>query len=458
MQRRQFLQTTAAASVLSAGLPISLSAQDKKPNIIFIMTDDLGYGDLSCFGQQKFTTPYLDQLAAEGMKFTQFYSGSTVCAPARCSLMTGLHTGHCYIRGNKEIQPEGQHPLKADTVTVARLMKQAGYTTGCIGKWGLGGPGSEGAPNQQGFDHFFGYLCQRQAHTFYPTHLWRNDEKVELNNEHYSHDMMTDEVLGFIKDNQDDPFFLYLPFTIPHAEMKAPDDALEPFKGRFEEEPFGGRGNYGAQDSPRAAFAGMVTRMDEHVGKIMALLKELNLEEDTLVIFTSDNGPHREGGHDPDYFDSNGPLKGIKRDLYEGGIRVPTIARWTGKIEAGSTSDHTGAFWDMLPTFAELGGADVPENLDGISMAPVLSGKADQQKKHDHLYWEFHEQGGRQAVRKGKWKAVRNGWKNPIELYNLEDDLGEEKNLASQHKDIVMMMETLMKESRTESEVFPVKM
>lgn len=458
MQRRQFLQTTAAASVLSTGLPISLSAQEKKPNIIFIMADDLGYGDLSCFGQQKFTTPYLDQLAAEGMKFTQFYSGSTVCAPARCSLMTGLHTGHCYIRGNKEIQPEGQHPLKADTVTVARLMKQAGYTTGCIGKWGLGGPGSEGAPNQQGFDHFFGYLCQRQAHTFYPTHLWRNDEKVELNNEHYSHDMMTDEVLGFIKDNQDDPFFLYLPFTIPHAEMKAPDDALEPFRGKFEEEAFGGRGNYGAQDSPRAAFAGMVTRMDEHVGKIMALLKELNLEEDTLVIFTSDNGPHREGGHDPDYFDSNGPLKGIKRDLYEGGIRVPTIARWTGKIEAGSTSDHTGAFWDMLPTFAELGGADVPENLDGISMAPVLSGKPDQQKKHDHLYWEFHEQGGRQAVRKGKWKAVRNGWKNPIELYNLEDDLGEEKNLANQHKDIVMMMETLMNESRTESEVFPVKM
>ncbi len=462
MDRRNFLkQSGIAAAAMS--MPHSLFAKEtkeKKPNIIFIIADDLGYGDLGCYGQKIIKTPNLDKMAAEGLKFTQHYAGCTVCAPSRCCLMTGKDTGHAFIRGNREIQPEGQYPIPADTITVARILKKAGYTTGCIGKWGLGGPESSGEPNKQGFDHFFGYLCQRQAHRFYPDYLWRNGEKVELNRETYSHDLMAEETLDFIKKNKDRPFFLYIPFTIPHAELKVPVDSMDQYKGKFEEEPFAGAGNYGAQRFPKAAYAGMVTRMDRDVGRIFDLLKELDIDDNTLVMFTSDNGPHHEGGNDPHFFNSNGSLKGIKRDLYEGGIRVPMLARWPEKIKAGTTTDHISAFWDFLPTCADLAGAEKPEEVDGISMAPLLQGSPKRQKEHDFLYWEFHYSGGRgikQAVRMGKWKAVRNGLGKPLELYNLNKDLGEEKNVASEHQEIIEKIEDYLKDARVESEIFPLK-
>ncbi len=462
MKRREFIKSAGLATAAFGQVPSSFagSSPSKKPNIIFIMADDLGYGDLGCYGQKKIKTPHLDRLAKAGLRFTQHYSGSTVCAPSRCSLMTGLHTGHTYIRGNREIQPEGQHPIPADTVTVAKILKQAGYTTGCMGKWGLGGPDSSGAPNKQGFDRWFGYLCQRQAHRFYPTHLWRNDEKIELGKKQYSHDLIAEESLQFIEDNRDNPFFLYLPFTIPHAELNAPEDSMKEYRGKFEEKPFAGRGNYGPQEAPKAAYAAMVTRMDRDVGRIAALLKKLGIDKNTLIMFTSDNGPHHEGGNDPHFFDSNGPLRGIKRDLYEGGIRAPMIAYWPGTIEAGSVSDHISAFWDILPTFAELGGAKVPGGIDGISMLPALTGKTRKQKKHDFMYWEFHVSGSRgikQAVRMGDWKAVRTALGKPLELYNLKNDLGETKNIADRHPKVIAKIENYLKTARTESEIFPLK-
>ncbi len=458
MKRRDFIQYTglAAAAISMA----NIAHADKRPNIIFIMADDLGYGDLSCNGQTHFTTPNLDRMAARGMKFTSHYSGSTVCAPSRCSLMTGLHTGHTYIRGNKEIQPEGQHPIPADAYTIAKMMKEAGYSTGIIGKWGLGGPGSEGAPNKQGFDYWFGYNCQREAHSFTPNHLWRNETKVKLDGKTYSHDLLAEDSLRYIRDHKEHPFFLYLPFTIPHAEMYAPDEAMEPFEDKFDEKPFGGAGRYRAQDKPKAAFAAMVKRLDKDVGRILDLLHELTIAENTLVMFTSDNGPHKEGGHDPDFFDSNGPLRGIKRDVYEGGIRVPTMAYWPGVIKPGSVTDHTSAFWDFLPTCAELSGAKVNGEVDGLSFAPTLKGNPGKQKQHDYLYWEFHISGGKgikQAVRMGKWKAVRNSLEQPLELYNLDNDLGETKNLAKKHPEIIKKIEAYLKTARTESEVFPLK-
>ncbi len=449
------------------------TTSQQKPNIVFILADDLGYGDLSCNGQKNFATPNLDKMAAGGMLFTQHYAGAAVCAPSRSALMTGLHTGHTPIRGNKEWKPEGQWPLKADAFTVAEMLKQAGYVTGAFGKWGLGYPGSEGDPNNQGFDEFYGYNCQRMAHNYYPGHLWDNQQKVVLEGnsgdkfETYAPQLIHKRALQFIEKNKDKPFFLFYPNVIPHAELLLPQENLAEFSGKFLPEfDFKGaepgsadfrEGAYGTQPESHAAFAAMVTLLDKQVGEVLAKLKELGLEKNTLVIFSSDNGPHREGGADPDYFDSNGPLKGYKRDLYEGGIRVPTIAFWEGKIVAGSKSDHISAFWDLLPTVAELAGAQAPGNIDGISYLPALLGK--EQPQHDHLYWEFHELGGRKAVRKGDWKLVQNNVfdtaKTTTELYNLLTDIGEENNVAAENPEVVNELLELMNSARIDNADFP---
>lgn len=447
---------------------------ETKPNIIYILADDLGYGDLSCYGQTHFQTPNIDKMAAEGMLFTQHYAGTTVCAPSRSSLMTGQTTGHTPIRGNKEVQPEGQWPIPDSTFTMAEMLKQAGYVTGGFGKWGLGYPGSEGEPNKQGFDEFYGYNCQRIAHNYYPSHLWDNEEKIILTDntgdkfEEYAADSIHQHALQFIEKNKDRPFFLYYPSTIPHAELLLPEKYLKEYRGKYlPEKVFKGaepgdknfrNGAYGTQPESHAAFAAMVTHLDKQVGEVLAKLKELGLDKNTIVMFTSDNGPHLEGGADPDYFDSNGPLKGYKRDLYEGGIREPMIAWWPGKIKAGSKTDHVSAFWDVMPTVADLAGINSPENIDGISFLPTLLNK-DGQKEHDYMYWEFHEQGGRRAVRKGNWKLVQyhlfNPEKTTTELYDLSNDIGEENNVADQHPDLVKEMKELMIASHVESDVFP---
>lgn len=444
-----------------------------KPNIVFILADDLGYGDLSCNGQKNFSTPNLDKMAAGGMLFTQHYSGATVCAPSRSALMTGQHTGHTPIRGNKEWKPEGQWPLKADALTIAEMLKQAGYTTGAFGKWGLGYPGSEGDPNNQGFDKFYGYNCQRMAHNYYPGHLWDNQQKVEIPENSgdkfgvYAPQLIHQRALQFIEKNKDKPFFLFYPNVIPHAELLLPEENLAEFRGKFlPEKAFKGsepgntdfrEGPYGTQPESHAAFAAMVTLLDKQVGEVLTKLKELGLEKNTLVIFSSDNGPHQEGGADPDYFDSNGPLRGYKRDLYEGGIRVPTIAFWEGKIMAGSKSEHISAFWDFLPTVAEVAGIQTPENIDGISYLPSLMGK--EQKQHEFLYWEFHELGGRKAVRKGDWKLVQYNVFDPSkttsELYFLSSDIGEENNLAAENPEKVNELQILMNSARIENQDFP---
>ena len=414
----------------------------EQPNIVFIMLDDAGYGDFSCYGQKKFQTPNVDRLAAEGMKFTQHYSGSTVCAPTRCVLMTGLHTGHSYVRGNREVQPEGQAPIPGDTVTLAKLLQKAGYTPGGFGKWGLGAPGSEGDPTNQGFNEFYGYNCQRQAHTYYPSHLWHNTTKIPLDGKTYAHDLINDASLNFVRKNQKGPFFLYLPITIPHAAMHVPEEYAAPFRKKFPEfENKIGKYRGPLVKNPIAAFAGMMTKMDEGVGQLLDLLKELKIDDNTIIFFTSDNGPHREGGHNPVFFDSNGELRGFKRDLYEGGIRAPLLVRWPSKVEAGTLSDLQCAHWDFLSTFCELAGAKAPAGLDGVSIMPTVLGKADKQKKHAYLYWEFYEQGGKRAVRFGKWKAIQlNVHKSadgPLLVYDLSKDIGEESNVADANPEIV---------------------
>lgn len=431
----------------------------ENPNIIYILADDAGIGDFGCYGGTKINTPNVDKLASEGMMFTQHYSGSTVCAPSRSTLMTGQHTGHTRIRGNKRV------PLKPEDVTVAEVLKKAGYTTGCIGKWGLGGPGSTGAPNEKGFDFFYGYLNQAKAHHYYPEYLWRNDKKEEFPNnpkerKSFSHDLFTKEALAFIRRNKDNPFFLYIPYTIPHVDLDVPLDSMEPYYKKFGEKP-ASKEVYGRKHpAPHSCFAGMISRMDRDIGTIMATLKELGLDKKTLVIFTSDNGATGAAGADPEFFNSNGPYRGIKRDLYEGGIIAPMIARWPEKIKAGSKTDHLSAFWDVLPTCAELAGVKPPKNIDGISMVPTLFEK-DGQKEHDYLYWEFFEKGGKQAVRKGKWKAVRlNVSKNqnaPIELYDLSNDIGETTNLAEKYPEKAQELTEIMKTARTESDTFKFK-
>lgn len=458
----------------ACGTNQNTSKQDPAPpNIIYILADDLGYGDLSCYGQEKFSTPHLDQLARDGIRFTRHYSGSTVCAPSRSVLMTGLHTGHTPIRGNREVKPEGQAPLPASAVTVAELLQEAGYETGAFGKWGLGFPGSEGDPVNQGFDYFFGYNCQRYAHRYYPEYLWENSEKVYLEGNDWNHtstyapDVIQEKTLEFIKKNKDRSFFAFVPIVIPHAELIVPDDEVfDKYLGVFPEEPYVGPpgadygpglhiGMYCSQEHPHATFAAMVDRLDSYVGQLVSLLQELGIEENTLIMFTSDNGPHREGGADPEFFRSSGGLRGIKRDLYEGGIRVPFIASWPGTISAGRTSDHLSAFWDVLPTLADLCGFQ-PGASDGISFLPELLGK--EQKTHDLLYWEFHEQGGKQALLKDGWKAVRlqvgKDPHGPLELYELDSDPFEQNNVASRHPEMVKTLSELMDQERIHSEHF----
>ncbi|MGQ9621114.1 MAG: arylsulfatase, partial [Bacteroidales bacterium] len=457
------------------GLLFSCSGGGKDsvlPNIVYILADDLGYGDLSCYGQKRFSTPNIDRLASEGMLFTQHYSGSTVSAPSRSSLMTGMHTGHTPIRGNREWKPEGQWPLPAGSVTIAEMLKTKGYVTGAFGKWGLGFIDTEGDPNSQGFDEFYGYNCQRLAHNYYPEYLWHNHEKILLPENDsgktgiHSSLLIQKAALKFIEKNKEKPFFLFYPSTIPHAELYATEEYMEKHRGKYEpEKSFKGVDNgptfrlgpYGSQPEAHAAFAAMINMLDDYVGEIINKLDELGIAENTIIIFSSDNGPHLEAGADPDYFDSNGPLRGYKRDLYEGGIRVPMIVRWPGKIKAGTKTAHISAFWDVMPTLAEISGSDVPEDIDGISFLPTLLGKR-KQRQHDYLFWEFHEQGGKMAVRMGNWKSVKlninNNPQGKTELYDLLKDLSETNDISHLYPGIVKKIEEIMKQAHITSEVF----
>jgi len=446
---------------------------ENRPNIVFILADDLGYGDLGCYGQHIIKTPHLDRLASEGMRFTQFYTGATVCAPSRSALLTGQHTGHTYIRGNKEMQPEGQEPLADSVQTFAQLLQKAGYVTGAFGKWGLGMVGTAGDPNRKGFDEFFGYNCQRQSHRYYPTHLWHNANRIVLEGNdltqkiHYAPAIIQEKTLAFIEQHRNKPFFLFMPIVLPHAELQGPEDEYyRLYDGAFEETPHKGNGygpgatvgGYASVDKPRATYAAMVSRLDGYVGEVLRKLDELGLAENTIVMFGSDNGPHTEGGADPQFFRSAGGLRGVKRDLYEGGIRTPFLVRWPGKVAAGSISEHAGAFWDVMPTLVEIAGAPLPRYTDGLSFLPTLLGQNTQQR-HRYLYWEFHEGGGKQAVRMGKWKGVRLQVKEnphtPLELYDLSNDMAERHNVADQHPDIVAQLQQAMDEAHQESTVFP---
>lgn len=438
-----------------------LHAQSDMPNIVYILADDLGYGDLGCFGQETLKTPNLDRMAAEGLKFTRHYSGSTVCAPSRCVLLTGLHTGNCSIRGNQGGQ------LPDDEVTVAHLLKEAGYATGCVGKWGIGNPPPLDDPERMGFDYFYGYINMYHAHNFYPEFLIRNGERVPLRNVtqpkwkqderradggplegsgvaekkvDYAPDLITDEALKFIECEHEKPFFLYYALNVPHANNEGGKDGMEvPDFGEFaarEEWPKTEKG-----------FASMIRNIDRDVGLVLEKLKELGIAEKTLVIFTSDNGPHQEGGHMMEFFDSNGSFSGMKRDLTEGGIRVPTIAWWPGKIEGGRETAHISAFQDFLPTAVELAGGKFPERCDGISFVATLLGEGEQ-AKHEFLYWEFLERGGKKAVLKGDWKLIkRNTQKDPEAapfLFNLAQDPSEENNVAAENPDLVQQLLKLM--------------
>lgn len=459
----------------------------ERPNIVLIVADDLGYGDLGSYGQRRIQTPHLDRMAREGMRFTQFYAGSTVCAPSRSVLMTGLHTGHTPIRGNQPVLPIGQAPLPPESKTVAEMLQEAGYRTGLFGKWGLGGPDSESTPRKQGFDTFFGYIDQRRAHYYWPEFLFASTADTALHRvplqgnavdddpeRHpgagpptrrgtYSHDRIVEEALSFIgaQAGGEQPFFAYLPVTIPHASLTVPEEALAPYTDAngnsiFEEEPSAGD-HYTEQPLPRATYAAMVSRLDASVGQLMTRLEEQGVAENTIVLFTSDNGPHAEGGYDPAYFDSNGSLRGMKRDLYEGGIRVPLIAWGPGTVPAGAMSYHISYFGDLLATFAEWAGTQAPEPNDSISMVPALTGREDAQRDHDYLYWEFYAQGSKQAVRKGPWKAIRKPMgTGEMELYDLQKDLSERRNVASEHPEVVQQMSALMEAAHTPSPIWKV--
>ena len=447
--------------------PAAAPQRTGAPNILLIQADDLGYGDLSVYGQSRFETPSLDRLAREGTRFTQYYSGSTVCAPSRAALMTGLHTGHAWVRGNGG-QAAGDIPLRPEDVTLAEILKDAGYRTALIGKWGLGQPGTTGQPDRQGFDYAFGFLDQRHAHRQFTDHLWRNGERVVVDTGDYANDLFTKETAAFIQTDDRRPFFVYLNYTVPHAELRVPEESIAPFRGKFPEQPFsnpqaderigGARPGspslgYRSQPAPLAAFAGMITRMDRDIGRLVELLRARGLERQTLILLTSDNGPHQEGGARPPFFKSSGGLRGIKRDLYEGGIRVPMIARWTGTVPAGRVSDHVWTHWDVVPTVADLAGTKPLTGLDGMSMARALRGEP--QQTHPFLYWEFHERGFQQAVRMDRWKGVRLKAGAPLELYDLEADPAEATNVAASHADVVDKIETYLKTARTESDRWP---
>lgn len=439
------------------------------PNIVFILADDLGYGDVGCYGQKKIETPNIDRLSVMGVKFTQFYSGSTVCAPSRASFMTGLHTGHTPVRGNVPFKPEGQMPLPESAVTFPMLLRNAGYRTAAFGKWGLGFITTTGDPARKGFDEFYGYNCQSLAHNYFPDHLWHNHDRINLPgnlkyDSAYSADMIHTQALQFLDQQDDKPFFLYLPYTLPHADVVVPHDAVyDHYVKKFAERPIPTPTGKDEENShydpyPHAAFAAMVSRLDRFVGEIMDKLKQKDLDKNTLLIFTSDNGPHKEKGGDPAFFNSNGGLRGIKRDLYEGGVRVPFIAYYKGITKAGTINATPAAFWDLYPTFLEMAGVRSTKNIDGISILPLIKGKQPA-KFHDYFYWELHESGGKQGVRFGDWKGVRlNVSLNrnaAIELYNLKTDPKEEKNIAAEHTDIVKRIDAIMKEAYVPNKDWP---
>lgn len=401
-----------------------------KPNLIFILADDLGSGDLGCFGQKLIQTPHLDQMAREGLRFTAAYSGASVCAPSRASLMIGQHTGHSPIRANREIKPEGQFPLPEGTLTVAHVLKSAGYTTGAFGKWGMGHPGSSGTPDKMGFDHFFGYNCQRKAHEYYPTSLWRNDQTVELDGKTWSHDVIVAEALRWIGSNKDKPFFAFMPLTNPHGKWQVP-----------------AQDQYANKDWPEVCknYAAMVSRLDASVGHLFALLKELNIDDNTAVFFASDNGA--DNAQFLKLFISNQGLRGSKRSPYEGGIRSPSIARWPGRIKPGTTSDTPWAFYDFLPTAAEIAGATIPSTarLDGVSIVPVLEGKTLPERT---LYWELHEGKFIQNLRQGNWTLCKPGPNAPVELYDLAKDPQQQTNIAAENPQVVQRLAPLLTSMR----------
>lgn len=426
----------------------------ERPNILFIMADDLGYGDLGCYGQQHIRTPNIDQLAAEGMRFTDAYAGSTVCAPSRSVLMTGQHTGHTTVRGNFGKGGvrglgggKGRVPLKEEDETVAEVLDAVGYVTGITGKWGLGEPSTSGTPNKKGFDEWFGYLNQRRAHTYYPDFLWLNEDKYPLpgntdgKKEQYTHDLFTQFALKFIDTHAGGkrPFFLYVPYTVPHARYEIP--STEPYTDK-------------EWKKDEKVHAAMITRMDQDVGRIMTLLKEKGVDENTLVFFCSDNGAAKrwEGR-----FDSSGALRGHKRDMYEGGIRTPMIVRWPGRVPVGKTSDTPWYFPDVLPTLADVADAPFSADVDGISILPTILGKDQPELSNRPMYWEFFERGFQQAARRGHWKAIRKKRGGPIELYDLSKDIGEQHDIASKNPDIVESFDRYFSEARTESESWPLQ-
>ncbi len=468
---RSFTRWSAWCCVLPAMWLIAArpaAAETKRPpNIVLIMADDLGYAELGCYGQEKIRTPNIDRLAAQGMRFTQHYTSAPVCAPARCSLMTGKHGGHALVRDNYEVRPSrfgdpfgGQYPLPPGTVTIASLLKQHGYATGAFGKWGLGGVGTSGDPLQQGFDRFFGYNCQRHAHNLYPRYLVDNAGQRFLEGntrgrtgKTYGPKVIADEMLKFVRSNQDRPFFLYYPTVLPHLALQAPPEEVAAYQGRWPETPYRGR-SYQPNDTPRATYAAMITFMDKQVGRLLKLLDELDLTERTVVFFTSDNGTTMlKPQVDYEFFRSVGPLRGLKGSVYEGGIREPLIVRWPGKVAAGSTSDLISAHYDLMATIAQIAGIQPPHDTDGISFVPTLVGKPAEQREHPFLFWDFAGYGGQLAVRMGPWKGVKRSLKrNPdakLELYNLVHDPGERQNVVDEHPDVAARIEAIMKRERT---------
>lgn len=486
------LAKLALALVFVGGLA---KAEAAKPNIIFIMADDLGYAELGSYGQKKIKTPHLDRLARQGMRFTRNYSGNAVCAPSRCVLMTGKHPGHAFVRNNGEIKPEGQRPIPKDEITMAELLRDQGYATGAFGKWGLGFPGSEGDPIHQGFDRFYGYNCQRHAHSYYPNYLWSNLKRVPLNNEppvpghaslpkgadpadprsydvfkgkDYAPDRINEQALKFIRDHKEKPFFLYYPTVIPHVALHVPDEELKPYLAqKWNDPPFVRARGYGYTPhfTPRAAYAAMITRMDRYIGRVLDLLDELGLAKNTIVVFTSDNGTtHLKAEVDYDFFESVKPLRGLKGSLYEGGIRVPMIVRWPGRVPKGTTSDYVTGLEDWVPTLLDLIGEKkaAPENIDGLSIADVLRGR--KQNPRPFLYREFSGYGGQQAVWAGRWKAVRQNIlrknnKQPlrIQLYDLKTDISESNDVAADNPDVVASLRKIMTREHTPSEFYPIK-
>ena len=479
--------------ILGAGLGLLALEAASRPNIVFILADDLGYSELGCYGQRKIRTPRIDSLAAEGMRFTANYAGNAVCAPSRCVLMTGKHPGHAVVRNNSEVRPEGQRPIPDGESTLAEHLRAAGYATGAFGKWGLGFPGSEGDPLNQGFDRFFGYNCQRHAHSYYPSYLWDNDQRIALANDppvpghapfpkelnparaasydrfkgqDYAPDRINEQALEFIREHRDRPFFLYYPTVIPHVALHVPDEDLKPYlRLGWIDPPFTRAAGYGYTPhfKPRAAYAAMITRLDTYVGRILDQLKALSLEKETIVVFTSDNGTtHLKAEVDYDFFQSVAPLRGLKGSLYEGGIRVPLIVRWPGKVRAGSVSDFRTGFEDWIPTLMELAAPERPpaRRVDGISLAPTLLGAY--QADRDFLYREFTGYGGQQAVWMGPWKGIRQrmlGPNNPdplaTALYHLGEDLGESLDVARDYPRVVAQIEAIMNREHRPSARFP---